>query len=198
MDDVSKGTGKTILFVSHQMSSIRSLCDKCIFLKNGVIEDMGKTDQIVGLYLQTGNENKNIKYYEKYLKYVKINQRQSKIFIEANYELSMSIDLPHLGFVIYNSYNQPLFASNPSLEQLNTSVIEKSSKGKILVEIESPQLIDGQYHASIWFGDSKENFIEDLDCLSFEILGMTEKKQYSQSITGNVVPKTKWNFIKHE
>jgi len=103
-----------------------------------------------------------------------------------------------LGFIIYNSDSQPIFASNPSLEQIDPRSIKTTGKGKINIDIESPQLIDGKYHASIWFGNSKENFIEDLDSLVFEVIGMTRNKQYIQAFTGNVVPKTKWNFISHE
>lgn len=197
MDEVSKGKGRTILFVSHQMNSIRSLCDSCIFLKNGEVGGIGSVDSIIDKYLKDGNEKKNIKYYEKHLKYVKIEQKESTLVVEAEYDTPSNIDIPHLGFVINNSYNQPIFASNPSLETLNIN-IGKSSKGKVVVDIESPQLIDGQYYASIWFGDRVENFVADLDCLSFEVVGMTDKNQYSQSITGNVVPVTRWSFIKYE
>lgn len=198
MDEVSKGKGRTILFVSHQMSSIRSLCKKCIFLKNGLIEGVGSVDSVVEQYLKVGNNNKNIKYYERFLKYVRIQQEGAGLILEAEYETTNYLDLPHLGFIIYNSYNQPIFASNPTLEQLDSNKIGRTRKGKVIVEIESPQLIDGQYHASIYFGDSVENFIEDIDCLSFEVLGMTEKKQYAESLTGNVVPKTKWSFTNYE
>jgi lipopolysaccharide transport system ATP-binding protein len=198
MDEVSKGNGRTILFVSHQMSSIRSLCNNCIFLKNGFIEGIGAVDTIVEKYLKDGNNNKNIKFYEKFLKYVKIQQQGEGLVIEAEYETINYLDLPHLGFIIYNSYNQPIFASNPTLEQLDENIAGRTRKGKVIIEIESPQLIDGRYHASIYFGDRIENYIEDLDCLTFEVLGMTEKKQYSQSLTGNVVPKTKWSFTNYE
>ena len=198
MDAVSKEAGRTILFVSHQMSSIRSLCTKCIFLNNGLLQDIGKTDKIIQQYLNAGNDNKNIKFYTKYLKYVKIEQSGSKLIVEAEYNVDTYLDIPHLGFIIYNSDSQPIFASNPSLEQIDPRSIKTTGKGKINIDIESPQLIDGKYHASIWFGNSKENFIEDLDSLVFEVIGMTRNKQYIQAFTGNVVPKTKWNFISHE
>jgi lipopolysaccharide transport system ATP-binding protein len=196
MDEVSKGYGRTILFVSHQMNSIRSLCSNCILLKNGRVENIGLTDTIVQQYLNESNSNKNIKFYDKHLKYVRIEQKGSKIIIEVEYSAGANLDVPHFGFIIYNSDSQPIFASNPSLEQMDYNTIGKSKEGKILIDIESPQLIDGKYHASIWFGDSKENFIEDLDSIVFEVAGMTKNKQYIQSFTGNVIPKTKWNFIK--
>ncbi len=45
------GTGRTILFVSHNMVAINNLCDKAIMLDKGEIIANGKTSEIVDLYL---------------------------------------------------------------------------------------------------------------------------------------------------
>jgi hypothetical protein len=103
-----------------------------------------------------------------------------------------------LGFVISNTHNQPVFASNPTLALLNYDRSAGTRKGKIIINVEDPKLTDGEYIASIWFGDSTENYIEDLECLSFEVSSMTLNKQYSSSQTGNVIPKTSWKFEKYE
>jgi lipopolysaccharide transport system ATP-binding protein len=39
MGEVSKGEGRTVLFVSHNMGAIKQLCKSCFLLKNGFIED---------------------------------------------------------------------------------------------------------------------------------------------------------------
>ena len=49
MGEVAKG-GRTIIFVSHNMGAIRSLCDRVIWLDNGEIVKMGNTDEIVSDY----------------------------------------------------------------------------------------------------------------------------------------------------
>ncbi|MCL1624636.1 ABC transporter ATP-binding protein [Bacteroides caecicola] len=41
MQDVSKGQGRTVLFVSHNMAAVRSLCNKGVILKNGCIDYIG-------------------------------------------------------------------------------------------------------------------------------------------------------------
>lgn len=56
MKDVSKGEGRTVLFVSHNMASIRSLCTKGILMENGKIIKSGEINYIVDSYL-----NKNLK-----------------------------------------------------------------------------------------------------------------------------------------
>ena len=51
MKDVSQGEGRTVLFVSHNMSSIRKLCRSGIVLKNGYIDFMGTADESVDYYI---------------------------------------------------------------------------------------------------------------------------------------------------
>jgi lipopolysaccharide transport system ATP-binding protein len=53
MSDVSKGEGRTVLFVSHNLPSIRRLCNNCIYLEKGHLINQGATDDILKLY----NEN---------------------------------------------------------------------------------------------------------------------------------------------
>jgi lipopolysaccharide transport system ATP-binding protein len=52
MQDVSKGEGRTVLFVSHNMASIKALCKTGILLQNGNVNFDGKIDDVVDLYLK--------------------------------------------------------------------------------------------------------------------------------------------------
>lgn len=51
MKDVSSH-GRTVIFVSHNMSAIRSFCNKGIYLKNGRIETTGSIDDVIKSYLE--------------------------------------------------------------------------------------------------------------------------------------------------
>lgn len=51
MGDVSKGEGRTVLFVSHNMDSIKALCNKGIVLHNGSVLFDGEVDDAIGSYL---------------------------------------------------------------------------------------------------------------------------------------------------
>jgi lipopolysaccharide transport system ATP-binding protein len=50
MGDVSKGEGRTVLFVSHNMPSIKTLCNKGILLNNGQIAFNGTTTATLDFY----------------------------------------------------------------------------------------------------------------------------------------------------
>ena len=51
MQDVSKGEGRTVLFVSHNMDSIRNLCTTGVLLENGMVKLRGDIDQVVSAYV---------------------------------------------------------------------------------------------------------------------------------------------------
>ena len=51
MKDVSR-SGRTVLFVSHQMQAVSNLCDRAILLKKGKIEYSGDTDSTIRRYLK--------------------------------------------------------------------------------------------------------------------------------------------------
>jgi lipopolysaccharide transport system ATP-binding protein len=55
MGDVAK-EGRTVLFVSHNMGAIKSLCSRAIFLKAGNVACDGSVDHVVDTYLMTGTE----------------------------------------------------------------------------------------------------------------------------------------------
>ncbi len=58
MQDVSKGEGRTVLFVSHNMASVKSLCTRGIVLKNGLVAFRGETENAIDFYLR--NDEKSI------------------------------------------------------------------------------------------------------------------------------------------
>lgn len=57
MQDVSKGEGRTVLFVSHNMAAVRNLCTRGVVLKNGMIDYTGTTDDAISYYLSQNSFN---------------------------------------------------------------------------------------------------------------------------------------------
>jgi len=51
MQDVSRTDGRTVLFVSHNMTAIKNLCKTGIMLKNGITEYFGQVEDVVNYYL---------------------------------------------------------------------------------------------------------------------------------------------------
>jgi len=51
MDDVARREGRTVLFVSHNMSVIRTLCPSAIWLDRGVVRQQGAASDVISEYL---------------------------------------------------------------------------------------------------------------------------------------------------
>jgi lipopolysaccharide transport system ATP-binding protein len=51
MDEVAKG-GRTVLFVSHNMTAVNQLCTRSLMLLNGTVEKSGPTDEVIAEYLR--------------------------------------------------------------------------------------------------------------------------------------------------
>ena len=58
MREVAKIEGRTVLYVSHNMSTIRRLCDRCIVLNNGKIVYDGDVEEAIGVY--SGNRGNGL------------------------------------------------------------------------------------------------------------------------------------------
>src|SRR3989344_6284809 len=47
MEDITKEQGRTILFVSHNMATVKNLCKKCLLLEKGKVIAGGETDEVL-------------------------------------------------------------------------------------------------------------------------------------------------------
>ncbi|NVJ46720.1 MAG: ATP-binding cassette domain-containing protein [Cytophagia bacterium] len=61
MQDVSRGEGRTVLFVSHNMAAVKSLCSQAILMENGSIKSYGQPNEIIKLYLGGNSEYLNFR-----------------------------------------------------------------------------------------------------------------------------------------
>ena len=58
MEDVGK-EGRTVLFVSHNMGTLKALCNYAILLSQGIIFKQGTTSKVVNLYLRSAAVNES-------------------------------------------------------------------------------------------------------------------------------------------
>ena len=58
MSRVSKDQGRTILYVSHNMNTIRALCERCIVLDHGTVVFDGGVEEAISIYLGSKLEEK--------------------------------------------------------------------------------------------------------------------------------------------
>lgn len=63
MREAANQDGRTVLYVSHNMNTIRKLCDRCIVLDKGKVVFQGDVDDAIAVYLGGSNEVKQHKVF---------------------------------------------------------------------------------------------------------------------------------------
>ena len=118
MQDVSKGEGRTVLFVSHNMASVRSLCRNGIVLKNGTIDFMGTADNAVDYYIASKQEDfsKNV---------IITTHRQGAILSKdlEFIEIGIDNDNEHLATDEPLKFNFKIKVNNPNVKKYSLSIM---------------------------------------------------------------------------
>ena len=147
MRDVSKGEGRTVLFVSHNMGSIKRLCNVGFLLSNGIIEEQGKIDSVIDTYLSSCDYSQQYKSNEKmtcmYLESLTITDTNGQIknqflhtesiTLNANIKITKPIPETYLLITILDNYNRKIFSA------------EKTVGTKLTLEIKPCFLTRGTY-----------------------------------------------------
>ncbi len=126
MNEVSKGEGRTVLFVSHNMAAVKSLCNRGIVLENGLIKKTDYIENAVAYYLSNDSETQNQKTfsteYDKpqfTLHQISVNpagktadevlDEYQEIEINTKFTLKDKKNKLHMTFVINNESGEALF-----------------------------------------------------------------------------------------
>jgi lipopolysaccharide transport system ATP-binding protein len=177
MGQVSKGDGKTVLFVSHNLASVSTLCDNGIYLNNGQVSYVGSIENVIAEYQkektskQIGTtlfpfEVNNDLYIEGY----SFSKIDGLYFVLIEFELRGLIDNFRIGFKVYNLDGKDLIRSLLT-DYIPGAVNLMPGKYKISTSIDLSFLAEGEYkfaiHCSVY---GKIDFLlEDLFTEDFEI-----------------------------
>lgn len=120
MQEVSQGGGRTVLFVSHNMGSVRRLCSRGILLENGQIKYQGNINDTISEYLSNEiiqsqfegiDGNENVLFLKKAsVKPGKGESFYNNIPIIVKFEVCVVKKIGSLviGFNLYSSFQYPL------------------------------------------------------------------------------------------
>jgi len=200
MKEVSRGHGRTVLFVSHNMAAVRNLCHTGILLENGTINYSGKIDDVIDRYLVTDIvQNVDVYHPEgSIVKEVSARQNRDKLELMLKYESEVPVKQPNFGFILYDIYDHPIFGTN-SPRSGNTDYGYPKKKGEVKIEITYPQLVNGIYPVSVWFSDGIADYDDDLifhkkKCIVLNICNMNNTFIDKTVKEGNTIPILKYTF----
>ena len=210
MEDVSK-SGRTILFVSHNMGAIKQLCEKSILLENGKIIYISDTISTLNKYMNhTENQNNcfngRINVNQKIVKTIELkcnNIPSDTLYagcdftLDVHFESKDGLDFPVLGVIFKDEYDQPLLAIN-NKHYVGNLVTEDIFSGVFKMNIPYFPLFAGRYTIDLHFG----NGFNDLEVLKNILSFKVEKNGIKGSmeipdVTYNriIVEKINWKIL---
>lgn len=195
MGDVSKGEGRTILFVSHNMSAIQKLCDLSILLSSGQLVLKDKTNSVVEAYLLKNgvtrqySQPENLEHKRAYIKYAEIAGNYNNIDLVVNTDIFCNEDNINDVAIDIRLKTQMLdnvgFASIGTFEESSRLSLKKGGN-LFTFKLLTDKLAVGNYSISLDITiPNKEYLDRQEDCLIFEIESVNNE-------TGKL--DLKWNY----
>lgn len=161
MGVAAEGEGKTVIYVSHNMATIRNLCNRCIVLDKGKVVYCGNVENAINLYMNLGMEHLSL--YYNFADYERVNvDLGKKCFIDSvelinkkvarfsnKEELSLSVvwraieDLDNIKFGLSIKYAD---GSNVGFAEA-AQIINRKDMGRhmSIINLELSNLADGIY-----------------------------------------------------
>ena len=172
MGDISKGEGRTVLFVSHNMSAVQNLCNKGILLENGLIKHTGIANQVVNFYNDSFSETESVKIWlsnepgneSAKVKLIKIFSADSNNFIENDmffeviFENFQDNNFLNVSVSIYDS-NETYLIATPNLDR------KSLQKGiyKSVCKLEKNNFNTGKYYFTVLLVGNNFEILAQLD-----------------------------------
>jgi lipopolysaccharide transport system ATP-binding protein len=168
MEDVSH-SGRTVIFVSHNMAAMQQLCSMAVFLEAGVLKFQGQIQPAVDLYLKNDGTSQDgqvdlsrwrmrrggdCDVRIQSLKFLTLCGKQKSEFIMGEpvqvcieVQYSKEVVEPDVGFALLTNLRQPLFASAFS----DSCQVEKTQPGLVsyTATMNPCQLMPGTYIFSL-------------------------------------------------
>jgi lipopolysaccharide transport system ATP-binding protein len=192
MRDVSAG-GRTVLFVSHNMAAIESLCTRCLYICEGRAQGFGVPHELIGRYLSAeaapASAVKSLCPHpgrragsELLMRSVSLTGEggTAASSIRMGGALSFRVDYcsetrpirPALGLVIKNNYGLPVFGISNRVIR-GSPVEEPSWQGSITCHLRNLPLMPDTYAVDLYLGDLHQlhqDYDVVYDAVTFEIV----------------------------
>jgi lipopolysaccharide transport system ATP-binding protein len=180
MQDVAQ-SGRTVLFVSHNMAAIRELCNAALLMERGQIRFHGSLEAVVAEYLSAGL-NLNIREikgkYDSRLVEVSLEdgrtgEKRSVLDFSEDYMLRLVIEVPETApeFAIFIRVYDDLGTHVSSICSMEEGMPMFKGNGAMRISFSLPQLqlMPGKYRLSVAICNTSEDYLRAEDALHFEV-----------------------------
>ncbi len=180
MDEVSK-SGRTVLFVSHDLSAVSTLTKKSILLNKGKLIQFNSTSSVIQAYSSNFDQT-NVHFQEALdnkpcVTKVKVITSEGGILqgneksLNINFEIQMPFEVTGmaLSLQIFNHLNQPVIYN--WLFDNDTPICRKKGVHKISIKYDKLKLYQGNYFVRVHLAETiTKNKFQQFDCCPFEVV----------------------------
>jgi lipopolysaccharide transport system ATP-binding protein len=189
MRSVSR-SGRTVLFVSHNMPSVEHLCDRCVLLSCGAIEADGEIASVIAAYNAKFQGVQapivDLKHHEgrtvgsiPCLRHVAVGPRDRDtgpipmghdVVVAVGFEAAEQLEAGvTIGVTVSNAKRAPILGVN-NLVIPSPDLDRPIRRGTITCRFIRPPLMPGSYSLDLYLGTQGQNFDVVIDACRFEIL----------------------------
>lgn len=208
MKDVSVNDGRTVLFVSHNMSAINELCTKGLLLKHGSVIAQGGTRKIIDNYIDSGASSSiysaevidqkgsgqfiSVKFFNQKGENKNVFLSGELPYIEIDYSINRSCSNFNVSAAIFDVFESHVYSTADT--DLNDSLIGRRENGlyKVKFPLDINGLNTGIYKAKFLMGTMHTELFDSVE-MSFSV----ENKNFLN--TGNrhglLLSINKWEYI---
>ena len=191
MQGIAETDGRTVLFVSHNMASIRQLCQRVVLLREGRVAVIGKPDEGIGHYLSDAVRARHVDLADwadrETTGEAKIVEMELQPGTEGGATLTMGesfavrfraeiaepLQDPVFGVVVHDALGNPLLDLRSAHQGLKVGRVDGTIT--VRVDVQGLGLYPGSYFLSPWITDSacKRNIDFPRLCCAFDVRPMT-------------------------
>ena len=208
MGDVTKGEGRTILFVSHNMTAVETLCTNAVAMRHGTIVDIGQPELLIKNYLADSITNcRKIEFDDINLakgnEFVKIKSASINNLstLDPNEVIDVTSEI-EIEFELVNQTNEETLSLGFDLKNTRGDVIFGTGNKfnfpiniptKIRCRIPGNLLNDDTYQILLYINTEAMSslYIEE-EFLSFEIKDIARESGYLGKVNGFIRPQLIW------
>ncbi|MGV8828576.1 MAG: ABC transporter ATP-binding protein [Breznakibacter sp.] len=211
MQDVSRGQGRTVLFVSHNMTAVKSLCNRLYCLANGEAFYDGSVVEGINEYLERGNaETSTERVFGSGIERPgNDNIRINKIKIEPLVGEDVNIDSGIRLLIDFDNYRAGInldctieVCTNDELVVFHQGALVTTNNDSMIANylvqgvVESNVLNSGIYKLNIIFGENQRYVLfKQNDVFAFEVMNTTTGQGANfHRMPGIIRPDLKWQI----
>jgi lipopolysaccharide transport system ATP-binding protein len=203
MSEVASG-GRTVLFVSHNMGVVVSLCETAILLSNGRIAQAGPAGRTIQSYSSVPTDGARIEFPIRpdvpSITAVNVDPqalRRGDLSISIEFASPYPVRGPVGGIVVASITGMPVWASNGRFHANQADGIS-SKTGVLICTSGAMPLVPSVYTVSAWLGDWYQDFDEKLDVLSFHFRPEDDNPlRPNPTAVGHMDWRASWTFQSH-